>query len=124
MNKTETKALWRALCACTCKSGVNAPFDCVCVHDRVIYVTDTYVMHRIEGLYQPGSIFKALFGHSIAYMDRARTFNAILDYDPDDRDFSGMLLTTTLLVSRSRCDLIGRWDQRICSFTIARAASA
>ena len=90
MNKTETNALWRALCACTCKPGVNAPFDCVCVHNRVIYVTDTYVMHRIEGLYQPGSIFKALFGHSIAYMDHARTFNAILDYDPDDRDFSGM----------------------------------
>lgn len=53
MNKTETNALWRALCACTCKPGVNAR-------------------------------------HSIAYMDRARTFNAILDYDPDDRDFSGM----------------------------------
>ena len=88
MNKTETEALWRALCACTCKPGVNAPFDCVCVHDRVIYATNSYVMHRIEGLYQPGSVFKALFGHSIAYMDRARTFDAILDHDPGDRDFS------------------------------------
>lgn len=72
MNKTETQALWRALCACTCKPGVNAPFDCVTVHNQVVYATNSYVLHRIEGLYQPGSIFKALFGHSIAYMDRAR----------------------------------------------------
>lgn len=89
MNKTETQALWRALCACTCKPGVNAPFDCVCVHDKVVYATNSYVMHRVEGLYQPGSAFKALFGHSIAYMDRARTFDGILSYDPDSRDFSG-----------------------------------
>lgn len=88
MNKTETQALWRALCACTCKPGVNAPFDCVCVHDRVVYATNSYVMHRVEGLYQPGSVFKALFEHSIAYMDRARTFDGILTYDPDNRDFS------------------------------------
>ena len=89
MNKTETQALWRALCACTYKPGVHAPFDCVCVHDRVVYATNSYVMHRVEGLYQRGSVFKALFGRSIAYMDRARTFDAILDYDSDNRDFSG-----------------------------------
>jgi hypothetical protein len=45
-------------------------------------------MHRVEGLYQPGSVFKALFGHAIAYMDRARTFDGILSYDSDNRDFS------------------------------------
>lgn len=89
MNKTETQALWRALCACTYKPGVHAPFDCVCVHDRVVYATNSYVMHRVEGLYQTGSVFKAIFGHSIAYMDRARTFDGILSYDPDNRDFSG-----------------------------------
>lgn len=88
MNKTETQALWRALCACTCKPGVHAPFDCVCVHDRVVYATNSYVMHRVEVLYQPGSVFKALFGHSVAYMDRARTFDGILSYDPDNREFS------------------------------------
>lgn len=89
MNKTETQALWRALCACTCKPGVHAPFDCVCVHDRVVYATNSYVMHRVEGLYQPGSVFKALFGHSIAYMDSALTFDKILSYDSDKFDFSG-----------------------------------
>ena len=89
MNKTETQTLWRALCACTCKPGVHEPFDCVCVHDQVVYATNLYVMHRVEGLYQPGSVFKALFGDSIAYMDRARTFDSILSYDPDNRDFSG-----------------------------------
>ena len=87
MNKTDTKTLWRALCACTCKTGVHAPFDCVCVHNQVIYATNSYVMHRVEGLYQPGSVFKALFGHSVAYMDHARTFDGILSYDPDNRDF-------------------------------------
>ena len=89
MNKTETQALWSALCACTCKPGVHAPFDCVCVHNQVVYATNLYVMHRIEGLYQPGSVFKALFGHSVAYMDRARTSDNILSYDPDNRDLSG-----------------------------------
>lgn len=89
MNKTETQALWSALCACTCKPGVHAPFDCVCVHNQVVYATNSYVMHRIEGLYQPGSVFKALFGHSVAYMERARTSDNILSYDPDNRDFSG-----------------------------------
>lgn len=67
MNKTETQAL----CACTYKPGMHAPFDCVCVHDQVVYATNSYVMHRVEGLYQPGSVFKALFGCLIAYMDRA-----------------------------------------------------
>lgn len=89
MNKAEVEALWRALCACTCKSPVNAPFDCVTVHDRVVYVTNCVVTHRVEGLYQPGSVFKALFGRSIAYMDRARIFDGILAYDPVSRDFSG-----------------------------------
>lgn len=90
MNKTETQALWRALCACTCKPGVNAPFDCVTVHDQVVYATNSYVMHRVEGLYQPGSVFKALYGRSIAYMDRAHAFDRILSYEPDSFDFSGV----------------------------------
>lgn len=111
MNKTETKALWRALCACVCKPGMHAPFDCVCVHDQVIYATDTYVMHRVEGLYQPGSVFKALFGHSVAYMDCACTFDNILSYNPDKCDFSN----TCLYYDPAKIALALRPHRAVCS---------
>lgn len=54
MNKTETQALWRALCACTCKAGTRAPHDCV-------------------------------------YIDQVSTFDAILSYDDQHRDFTDCL---------------------------------
>lgn len=87
MNKTETRTLWNALCACTCKPGAKAPLDCVCVHDKIVYATNSYVLHRVEGLFQPGSVFKALFGHSCAYADRVDFLDALLEHDPVKREF-------------------------------------
>ena len=90
MNKTETKQLWNALCACTCKPGRHAPYDCVCVHDKIVYATNSYVLHRVEGLFQPASAFKALFEHSCAYTDRAAFLDGILAYNPESRDFKSL----------------------------------
>lgn len=88
MNKIETQALWRALCACTYKPGVHAPFDCVCVHDQVVYATNSHVLHRVDGLFQPGSVFKALFSHSCAHAPRVDTLDSLLCYN-GLRDFEG-----------------------------------
>ena len=92
MNKSETEALWRALCATTCKPGTHAPYDSVCVHNRVVYATDGYVLHRVEGLYQSGMVFRALHGHGLAYIDRTDVLDGLLRYRPDNREFADMAL--------------------------------
>lgn len=91
MNKSETEALWRALCATTCKPGTRTPYDSVCVHDRVVYATDGYVLHRVEGLFQSGMPFRALHGHSLAYIDRTDVLDGLLEYRPGNREFAGMV---------------------------------
>ena len=91
MNKSETEALWRALCATTCKPGTRAPYDSVCVHNRVVYATNSYVLHRVEGLFQSGMLFRALHGHSLAYIDRTDVLDGLLKYRPDNRELANMI---------------------------------
>lgn len=91
MNKSEIESLWRALCASTCKPGTRAPYDSVCVHNRVVYATNRYVLHRVEGLYQSGMIFRALHGKELTYLDRADVLDGLLKYRPDDRDFANLI---------------------------------
>ena len=88
MNKSEIESLWRALCATTHKPGTHAPYDSVCVHNRVVYATDGYVLHRVEGLFQSGMIFRILHGHELAYLDRTDVLDALLEYRPDGREFA------------------------------------
>lgn len=90
MNKTEAKALWNALCACTCKPGAYAPYDCVCVRDKVVYATNSYVLHRVEGMLELGSVFKHLFSHSCAYNERTAVLDNILSYNSENRDFTNL----------------------------------
>lgn len=91
MIKSETEALWRALCATTCKPGTHAPYDSVCVHNRVVYATNGYVLHRVDGLFQSGMPFRALHGHSLAYIDRTDVLDGLLKYRPDNREFANMI---------------------------------
>lgn len=91
MNKSEIESLWRALCAITCKPGKRAPYDSVCVHNRVVYATNSYVLHRVEGLFQSGMIFRALHGHALTYIDRTDVLDALLKYRPDNREFSNLI---------------------------------
>ena len=93
MNKSETESLWRALCATACKPGTHAPYDSVCVHDRVVYATNSHVLHRVEGLFQSGIglTFRALHGHSLAYLDRTDVLDGLLRYRPDNREFVNMI---------------------------------
>ena len=91
MNKSEIEALWRALCATTCKPGTRIPYDSVCVHNRVVYATNGYVLHRVEGLFQSGMIFRALHGNSLAYLDRTDVLDGMLKYRPDNREFANMI---------------------------------
>lgn len=91
MNKSEIESLWRALCATTCKPGKCAPYDSVCVHNRVVYATNSYVLHRVEGLFQSGMLFRALHGHSLAYIDRTDVLDRLLKYQPDNREFANMI---------------------------------
>lgn len=93
MNKSEIESLWRALCATTCKPGTHVPYDSVCVHDRVVYATNSYVLHRVEGLFQfgIGLTFRALHGHSLAYLDRTDVLDGLLKYRPDNREFANMI---------------------------------
>ena len=91
MNKSETEALWRALRATTCKPGTYAPYDSVCVHNRVVYATDRYVLHRVEGLFQPGMLFRALHGNDLAYLDRNDVLDGLLEYLPDNREFVNLI---------------------------------
>lgn len=86
MNKAQAKSLWSALSACTSKT--HAPFDSVCVHDRVIYATDGYVLHRIEGLYEPGSVFAALYGKYCVYAPRVGVLDEVLTYTVGNKDFA------------------------------------
>lgn len=91
MNKFEIESLWRALCATTCKPGTHAPYDSVCVHNRVVYATNSYVLHRVEGLYQSGMIFRALHGNELAYLDRTDVPDGLLEYRPDNREFANLI---------------------------------
>lgn len=91
MNKSEAEALWRALCATTCKPGTHAPYDSVCVHNRVVYATNSYVLHRVEGLFQSGMLFRALHGHSFAYIDRTDVLDDLLKHRPDSREIANMI---------------------------------
>lgn len=91
MNKSEIESLWRALCATTCKPGTHAPYDSVCVHNRVVYATNSYVLHRVEGLYQPGMIFRVLHRNELAYIDRTDVLDGLLEYRPDNREFANLI---------------------------------
>lgn len=91
MNKSEIESLWRALCATTRKPGTHAPYDSVCVHNRVVYATDGYVLHRVEGLFQSGMIFRALHGNELAYLDRVDVLDGLLEHRPDNRDFASLI---------------------------------
>lgn len=91
MNKFEIESLWRALCATTCKPGTHAPYDNVCVHNRVVYATNSYVLHRVEGLFQPGMVFRALHGKELAYLDRTDVLDGLLKYRPDNREFANLM---------------------------------
>lgn len=86
MNKAQAKSLWSALSACTSKT--HAPFDSVCVHDRVIYATDGYVLHRIEGLYEPGSLFAAIYRKDCVYAPCVELLDEILTYTVGNKDFT------------------------------------
>ena len=93
MNKSKTESLWRALCATTCKPGTHAPYDSVCVHDAIVYATNSYVLHRVDGLFQSGIglTFRALHGHGLAYLDRTDVLDGLLKYRPDNREFANMI---------------------------------
>lgn len=91
MNKYEIECLWRALCATTCKPGTHAPYDSVCVCNRVVYATNSYVLHRVEGLFQSGMIFRALHGNGLAYLDRTDVLDGLLEYRPDNREFANLI---------------------------------
>ena len=91
MKKSEIESLWRALCATTCKPVTHAPYDSVCVHNRVVYATNTYVLHRVEGLFQPGMNFRALHGNKLAYLGCVDVLDDLLKYRPDNREFANMI---------------------------------
>lgn len=91
MNKSEIESLWRALCATTCRPGAHAPYDSVCVHDRVVYATNSHVLHRVEGLFQPGMIFRGLHAHELCYIDRTDVLDGLLEYRPDNREFANLI---------------------------------
>lgn len=91
MNKYETECLWRALCATACKPGTRAPYDSVCVRNRVVYATNGYVLHRVEGLFQSGMIFRALHGNELAYLDRTDVLDGLLEYRPGNRGFADLI---------------------------------
>lgn len=91
MNKSEIESLWRALRVTTCKPGTHAPYDSVCVRNRVVYATNSYVLHRVEGLFQSGAIFRALHGNELAYLDRADVLDGLLAYLPNDHNFSKLI---------------------------------
>lgn len=88
MNKAEARRLWSALNSCTCKPGVHAPFDCVCVHDAVIYSTDGYVVNRIEGLLKSSSVFSALYRTDLVYAPRVDILDKVLTYTVGNKDFT------------------------------------
>lgn len=90
MNKAEARSLWSALNSCTCKPGVHAPFDCVCVHDAVIYSTDGYVVNRIEGLLKSGSVFSALYRTDLAYAPCVDILDKVLTYTVGNKDFTSV----------------------------------
>lgn len=91
MNKSEIESLWRALCATACRPGTHAPYDSVCVHNRVVYATNSYVLHRVEGLFQSGMPFRALHGKELAYIDRTDVLDGLLEYRTDDREFANLI---------------------------------
>lgn len=90
MNRSEIESLWRALCATTCKPGTHAPYDSVCVHNRVVYATNSHVLHRVEGLFQSGMVFRALHGNDLAYINRTDVLDGLLEYRPDNRESANL----------------------------------
>lgn len=88
MNKAEARSLWSALNSCTCKPGVHAPFDCVCVHYAVIYSTNGCVVNRIEGLLESGSVFSALYRTDLVYAPRVDILDKVLTYTVGNKDFT------------------------------------
>lgn len=91
MNKSEIESLWRALCATTCKPGTHAPYDSVCVCKQVVYATNSYVLHRVEGLFQSGMIFRALHAHELCYINRSDVLDGLLEYRFDNREFANLI---------------------------------
>lgn len=92
MNRYEIECLWRALCATTCKPGTHAPYDSVCVHNQVVYATNGYVLHRVEGLFQSGAIFRALHAHELCYIDRTDVLDGLLEHRPGNRESKNLIL--------------------------------
>lgn len=90
MNRNETERLWRSLLACTCTAGSKAPYDCVGVNDGVMYATNSYVLHKVEGALQGQSHMRSLHVRECAYFNRVATLEEILRYDPDARDMSNL----------------------------------
>lgn len=90
MNKAEARSLWSALNSCTCKPGVHAPFDCVCVHYAVIYETNGCVVNRIEGLLESGSVFSALYRTDLVYAPRVDLLDKVLTYTVGNKDFTSV----------------------------------
>jgi hypothetical protein len=61
------------------------------VHNRVVYATNSYVLHRVDGLFQSGMIFRALHGNELAYIDRTDVLDGLLEYRPDNREFANFI---------------------------------
>ena len=91
MNKFEIESLWRALCVTTCKPGTHAPYDSVCVHNQVVYATNSYVLHRVEGLFQSGMIFRALHSHELCHINSTDVLDGLLEYRPGNREFANLI---------------------------------
>lgn len=87
MNKSEARSLWSALNACTCKPGVYQPYDCVCCNDAVIYTTDRHVVNRVEGIFKPGTMFRALYRTDCAYAPRVNVLDEFLKYTVGSKRF-------------------------------------
>lgn len=90
MTKTQAERLYKALCACTCNPGSHAPFDSVCVHDKKVYATNSFVLHRVEGLFQSELMFHHLYSHYLTYANRVDILDRLLKYDKHDTDFSNV----------------------------------
>lgn len=88
MNRQQARNLWAALSACTYKLGTHAPFDCVCVHDGTVYVTDGYIIHRVDGLFDERNAFTSMYGHACAYASNVRLLNKVLERPSAMKRFS------------------------------------
>lgn len=72
VKKVEAERMWRALSACVAKPGTRSPYDCVLVCNGIVYATDSYVIHRVTGLYDgSGAIFSYLHGNEVVSYELA-----------------------------------------------------